>query len=65
MRKVYTKTKAIGRIRMILSAGIFTLFPVTAFAELQSFAAQVNGESLMYFILLLFIGYLFFRKPLP
>jgi len=32
---------------------------------IQSFATRINGESLMYFILLLFIGYLFFRKPLP
>lgn len=52
-----------------LGTGMLMLCPAVTWADsdrnIQSFAARINGESLMYFMLLLFIGYLFFRKPLP
>ena len=58
--------KSIFRTKAIL----FLLFISSqSFADnsesLQTFATRVNGEALVYFILMLFIAYLFFRKPLP
>lgn len=76
MQKVFAMSKGIEQIRKSLNSFpyyslIISLvsFPVLVSAEnaneLRVAASRINGESLVYFILLLFIGYLFFRKPLP
>lgn len=56
-------------LKSVLSAAVVLLPVSLAAAEgensVQNLATRINGESLVYFILLLFIGYLFFRKPLP
>jgi hypothetical protein len=66
MQKVFAMIKG-GIAGMIYFAVLF-LLPAVALAddsEVKGWTSHINGESLMYFILLLFIGYLFFRKPLP
>lgn len=69
MQKVIAMSKFIGSLGTRLVSLIYIAIPASAFAEkstsLSTVASRINGESLVYFILLIFIAYLFFRKPLP
>ena len=69
MHKAIAMSMVVGLLRTSLISFCLILFPTLIFADdstsLNNFATHINGESLMYFILIIFIGYLFFRKPLP
>ena len=64
MNRVVAFFKVLMRLS---SVSLLCMMFSTAYAnnDISNAASRINGESLVYFVLLALILYLFFRKPLP